>query len=187
MGFFYKAKSSVINFFADIRFYWLGFVLFGNSSYQLKGDQMREILNAIKPGDILLRRYNHYLGSVLVPGHYSHAAIYIGDDRVIHMLGKGITNEDILTFMRCDDVAIMRALMPQKQIDAAIKKAKEYEKMGVEYDYNFDTNSPARFYCTEMTDGCYDYPVKEEIMPRKKIMPDDYTKSGFFEVVWYKG
>lgn len=182
----YSIKSKVINFFSDIRGYWFGFVLFGNSSYQLKGPHMREILDVVQPGDVLLRRYAHYLGSVLVPGHYSHAAVYAGDNKIIHMLGDGITEEDILTFMRCDDLAVLRLISGLISAEYAVRKAKTHKKVGVDYDFDFDTDNPKRFYCTEFVDNCFGCMVKGEISPKTKIMPDDFLRSGAFEVIWSK-
>jgi hypothetical protein len=183
MSFMYKAKSSVLSFFSDIRFYWLGFVLFGDSHYKVKGPDMRAVLNRLQAGDVLLRRYSHYLGSVLISGHFSHAAIYVGDNKVIHMLGDGVVEEDILTFMRCDDIAVLRCKYPNV-IEYAINSARAYKKLGVEYDYDFDA-SPKRFYCTEFVDNCYDYPVKKETKG-KIILPDDFLRCSFFRVVFKK-
>ena len=105
----YAIKSKLLSFFSDIRIYPGGIVFAGDSSYKVKGPDMRQVLDRVLPGDILLRRYSHYLGSVLIKGHFSHAGIYVGNNKVVHMLGSGITEEDILTFLRCDDICIMRA------------------------------------------------------------------------------
>lgn len=180
-----KLKKKVIDFFADIRIYWFGFVLFGNSSYHVKGDDMRKCIDKIKKGDVLLRRYSHYLGSVLIPGYFSHAAIYAGNNKVIHMLGDGINKEDILTFLRCDDVCILRYHSDEITQDALIK-AESHLYNGIEYDYDFDTDSPKRFYCTEFVDNCFGYSVKYEF-DLKRIMPDDFLKSKRFIKIWRKG
>jgi len=107
---FKKAKKKFLSWGADIRVYKspMFFVFFGDSHYKIKGVHMREILNTLKAGDVLLRKYDNYVGSRLIPGYWSHAAMYIGDDKVVHMLKGGIATEDILTFMRCDDIAILR-------------------------------------------------------------------------------
>lgn len=180
MGLFYDIKSKVISFFSDIRIYWCGIILFGDSHYKFKGADMRYVLDTIKPGDVLLRRYSHYLGSIIVPGHFSHAAFYPGNGRIIHMLGGGIEEEDILTFMRCDDIAIIRP--PELTVSKAIEKAENYLTLGIDYDFDFDFDSPAKFVCTEFVDALFDYPVKEMIGD-KAVMPDNFLDSGFFTVV----
>jgi hypothetical protein len=182
---FYKMKSKVISFLADIRIYWFGFILFGQSSYKIKGPHMRHIINTLEPGDILLRRYDHYLGSVAVSGYFSHAAIYVGDNRIIHMLGDGVCEEDILTFMRCDDIAILRE-SSQVTKESAIEKAENFLVSGVEYDFDFDNDTVNRMYCTEFIDNCFGYPVKCMKGANKKILPDDFLDVKSFRVVWRK-
>jgi len=186
MSLFYKIKSKVLSFLSDIRFYPGGFILFGSSSYGIKGSETREIINELLPGDILLRRYAHYLGSRLIPGYFSHAAVYVGHNNVIHMLGEGINKEDILTFLRCDDICILR---PRDMFKAeqAIIKAENHLKMGIEYDYEFDHDSAKRFYCTEFVDNCYDYVVKK-MVKKDMIMPDDFLqlKKVIFDIVWMR-
>ena len=181
----YSIKSKIIYFFAHIRLYWLGFILFGDPSHKIKGPHMRAILNVLQPGDVLLRRFSNTLGSMLTPGYFSHAAFYAGDNKVIHMLGEGIVEEDILTFMCCDDVAVLRP--PVGLIDQATQRAKMYLNFDIEYDYYFDTVSKSRFYCTEFVDNLFDYPVKSIIKENNAILPDDFLDAAdFFKVVWRK-
>jgi len=185
MGTLYNIKASVMSWFSDIRIYRGGFVLFGPSSYQLKGNEMREILNIIEPGDILLRRYSHYIGSLLIPGYFSHAAVYVGDNSIIHMLGEGITKEDILVFLRCDDIAVLRA-KDKMLAETIITNAKLYLDKRIKYDYNFDTKSSKKFYCTEFVDKCANNIVQNSLKKHKTIMPDDFLNKIIFDIIWNK-
>lgn len=180
----YKTKSKVINFFSDIRFYTGGLILFGDSHYEFKGPDMRKALNVLQPGDALLRRYSHYLGTVFIPGYFSHTAVYVGDDKIIHMLGDGINKEDILTFMRCDDLAVLRA--NKKLSEQAIFRANKHFDGGMEYDFDFDTTTDKRLYCTEFVDNCFGYPIRSEKGRSAKIMPDHFLESKSFSVIWRK-
>jgi hypothetical protein len=183
MSLWYNIKSKFLSWASDIRIYPGGFILFGESSYQIKGPAMRQIIEVLIPGDVMLRRYSHYLGSVIIPGYFSHATIYIGDDSVIHMLGEGITQEDILTFLRCDDIIILRPidrLLPEQ----AIMKAKDLLTLKIPYDYDF-TNDTDKLYCTEFIDDIFDNPVWKK-NGGKKIMPDDFLRCGIFEIIWTK-
>lgn len=175
----YNLKKKVLSFVADIRIYKGGIILFGDSSYAVKGPEMRAILSSIQPGDVLLRRYNHYLGSVTIPGYWSHAALYVGANEVIHMLGKGICSEDILTFMRCDNVAILRA-KDTTLIDQAINKAYTFREKGIEYDYDFDTEKADKFYCTEFVDNCFGYQIRDRQQSDEIIIPDDFLNEEVF-------
>lgn len=180
----YKIKSKIINFFSNIRIYAGGVILFGESSYQIKGPDMRIILSNLQKGDILLRRYSHYLGSVLIKGYYSHAAIYVGDNKVIHMLSDGITSEDILTFLRCDDICILR-YNDHSKINEAIETVLKFENSKIEYDFNFDSKCSNKLYCTELVNCCYNYPIKITTN-HKYILPDDFLECESFSLVWRK-
>ncbi len=183
----YTIKVKVISFFADIRFYNFGIILWGDSHYNLKGPHMRLILDLVEPGDILLRKYDHYLGSRLIKGFWSHAAVYVGDNQVVHMLGDGIVKEDILTFMRCDHVAILRcrdeSLIP-KAIDLANcqmgKNLIARGTRGIKYDYDFEAGDD-KFYCTEFVSFCFGHPKFEKM--GKFILPDDFLHS-IFDKIW---
>lgn len=182
---FTKIKEQFIKWFADIRVYVGGFILFGSSAYEIKGQHMRDILSILKPGDILLRRYNHYLGSLAVPGYWSHVAIYVGDDKVIHMLGNGIAREDILTFMRCDDIMVLRC--PEKdRVLNAICASYNYYNLSIKYDYSFNFKDKSKMSCTELLHDVYAEPKITKRLSDKYICPDDFLNS-IFEVVWRKG
>jgi len=188
MSVFYKIKKAAIKWFGNIQvFKYPSFIMFGHTAYEMKGEDVRDIINIIQPGDILLRRYNHYLSGLMIPGYYTHAAIYMGNNKVIHMLGDGIDKQDILTFCRCDDVAIIHC--NEEQISkAAIKKARDLYVKGVEYDFSFDFSDSTRFSCTEVIDYFFDKPK----MNRKKenyIMPDDYLTldKSLFTINYQKG
>jgi hypothetical protein len=185
MNVLYKIKSVIISWFADIRIYIGGFILFGSSAYEIKGDHMREILDTLEPGDILLRRYSHYIGSRLVPGYWSHVALYVGDGEVIHMLGNGIAKEDILTFMRCDDIAILRGEEKDRAYNAIIG-ANNYYNLSIKYDYSFNFKDKSKMSCTELLYDIYAEPEITKRISDKYICPDDFLNS-IFKVIWTKG
>ena len=180
----YKFKSMIINWFGDIKIYpYPMFIMFGSTSYKIKGEDTREIVDAIQPGDILLRRYNHYISGLMIPGYFTHAAIYIGDNKVVHALGDGVIEEDILTFCRCDDIGIIRC-RNQEMIDYAIDFAKK--QIGKEYDFDFNTENPDEFYCTELVYYAYQKPMMERT--GSVVLPDQmyrmhFSNSGLFELV----
>jgi uncharacterized protein YycO len=172
--FFKKIKIAFLRWGADILVFkgpmWL--VFFDDIHYKIKGDDQRKILSTLKPGDILLRRYNHYLGSLLIPGYWSHAAIYVGEDSVIHMLGQGCTKEDILTFLRTDDLAIIR-FNDETLATSAINKAIEFYNKKIPYDYEFDSQDLEELYCSKLTYLCYNKPKINQKTVTGNILPDD--------------
>jgi hypothetical protein len=135
-----KLYERLLTVFGDIKvFRYPLFLVYDPGSYQVKGDDVREALDVLQPGDILLRSYSNYLDGRFIPGVFSHAAVYAGELReadrasagarigdsaereraqremfrtgkqmVIHAMAEGVFIEDILTFSRCDQMAILR-------------------------------------------------------------------------------
>lgn len=116
--------------FGDIKvFRWPMFLVYDPGSYKVKGEQMREAMKAIRPGDILLRRYDNYLDGYFIPGYFSHVGLYLGEvtaahralvppgmrdtlalgeQVVMHALAEGVLIEDFLNFCRCDGLLVLR-------------------------------------------------------------------------------
>ena len=175
-------RNFLVSWFADIRFYNLGLILWGSSTYKIKGPHMRQILDLLQPGDILLRKYDHYLGSVLIKGFWSHAAVYVGNNEVIHMLGGGITTEDILTFLRTDHIMILRHEDENEALLIA-SRAYGFSNDKIKYDYDFDLKDNSQMYCTEFVDVC----SNKEISKCTKggfLLPDDFLKCQKLIKIW---
>lgn len=158
---FYEIKSRILKFLSDVRVYPLGIVLYGQTGYKVKGPHIEKIDALLKPGDVLLTRYDHYLGYLLGDligaGYYGHAGLYVGDNtdgpqRVLHMLGGGLKSESIYTFLRKDHVLILRAR--ENMAFAAAKRAKQMYSDGVDYDFDFETDNET-YYCFEFVWHCY--------------------------------
>lgn len=180
--FLYNIKRKILHFVSDIRVYkYPAFViLWGDTHYKLKAEEKRMIINTIEPGDILLRVYYNYLGSIFIPGYWSHSALFDGPHHVIHMLGNGIVREDILKFMNCDDIAILRYKGGIEKIQEAIEKAKNQLSKGVEYDYDFNTETPEKFYCTELISYVYNLSYPKD----KMIFPDQFLKDPNLDIIY---
>ena len=120
--------------------------------YSIRGNQIRQICNLVKPGDIILRGYKHYLDGFLIPGKYSHVGIYIGEHTVVHAVAEGVSLTNIIDFTRCDRIAIFRPTFGQND---AIQKAKAFLGAKVPYDFGFERGISA-LYCFELCGECYD-------------------------------
>lgn len=187
MSLYKDIKKALINFIGNIEYYKGGLVLFGTSGLKLKGKDWREILDVIQPGDIILNAHDNYVSSLFIKGDFGHAGLYVGDNQLIHVIGTGIEKIDVLTFLRADRAVVIRPTN-QSIVDSIIQKAYEQLAKEVQYDYDFDYHNTTQFYCTEFTDFCTGYLLREGVSKGKKyIYPDDYLiPSDLFKIVWNK-
>jgi len=176
-----KVYNNFLKFFGDIKVYkYPMFILYDPGSYKIKGDEIRQVINIIEPGDILIRGYVNYLDGYFIPGFFSHAGLYIGkvsekeksllkpeqysffktgDQLVIHSMAEGVFMEDIINFCRCDYMVILRR---NEKIKTENSKNYTYEKvlnkamqnLGKEYDFKFDFNDFHKLSCTEFVYDC---------------------------------
>jgi len=145
-----KAPRALIELTGHIYFHKLpGFILYRPHMHKVRGEDVRKVLDVVETGDILLRRFDGYLNTILTPGFWGHAGTYIGENDVVHSLSQGVTQEDILNFCRADAISILRPLngpIPNVR-EIAIALADEH----VPYDYDFCSGNKA-YYCTELVD-----------------------------------
>lgn len=161
-------------------------VIFDPELHKVKGLQVREILNSVEPGDILIRRVDGYLGSKLTPGYWSHAGLYIGGNEICHSIASGVVYEDILDFCRTDHICLAKVKASNLQKFEATERAREMEHEHLEYDFTFSDNN-GKVYCTEFINLCYsglfnsDYSMVVSV--KHAFLPDDLYKSKKLDVV----
>lgn len=185
----YKIKKSILSWFGDIQVHkYPMFVIFGDAHYKIKGKQSRNILDCLKPGDVLLRHYDKYISSLFIPGYYDHAAIYVGDGMVSHAIAEGVILEDILSFIRCDDVMVLRAPddIHEEASTYAAGRAVRFVEDKAEYDFDFDENTLNKIYCSELVYQCYKnfnedigMFIRESGFGKGTYVPEDLTKCNF--------
>ena len=142
----------------------------------------------IKPGDIVIRRFEGYIDKWLIPGWWNHGGVYVGGDakQVVHAVSDGVLIEDVLNFMRTDHMIVLRP--PEDMREEGIKRAMQI--VGSEYDFAFDFGDNKRFSCTEVVDHCYPGIIEpRKRFWRKTIVADDIVAmarltSSKLEVVW---
>jgi len=102
-------------------------------------------------------------------------------------MAQGVFKEDILTFLRCDFVAVLRPHLTKEEIRNITMRIREKE--GTEYDFDFDFKSHCRLSCTELVYwGFKPYIEKLGIALVKRfsgetITPDDFLNSNL-EVIF---
>ena len=156
-------KSKFLQVFGDIKvFRFPLFLVYDPDDYGVSGNDTRDIIKIIKPGDLILRKYKHYLDGYFIPGKYSHTGIYVGGGKIIHAVAEGVSYTDIIEFTRCDHIAILRPASGQK---AAIEKAKQFVKDGIPYDFDFKEGNKS-LYCHELGAACYSNLRIQKLVPK---------------------
>jgi uncharacterized protein YycO len=168
---------------------------------KLKDDatMLKNMLAQLQPGDILLEKTPFTLTDKSIPGHFGHAAIYIGSaDQlreinaldlpivqknlakitegrgVVEALRNGVQLNKLQDFMNEDDVAILR---PKNLTLADKLEAIELAlgNLGKKYDFNFDVNTTDTIVCSELVYIAYpqvDF-VTKNVLGSFAITPDD--------------
>lgn len=193
MNLLYRLERKLFTFLGDIKvFGWTHPMWFGINAhgYKLKGTVYRKLRELLMPGDIVLRRFDGYLSSYMIPGFWNHAGIYIGEDenkpeQVIHAVSEGVIQEDILNFMRTDHLLVLRCINERKtkRVKNAIELAKSI--VGKPYDFGFDFKDTNRFSCTELVSYCYPHlEVGKKRFGKETIVADDFFNCSELKTIW---
>lgn len=171
---------------------------------KLKGDEamMQAVQTHLQPGDILLEKTPFTLTDKSIPGHFGHAAIYVGTvdqlremealelpmvkkhlDKiaaghvVVEALRSGVHLDTLQDFMNVDDVAILRPKnLSIKERREAVNLA--LGNLGKKYDFNFDVNTTETIVCSELVYIIYpqvDF-VTRRVLGSFAITPDDIAQ-----------
>lgn len=152
--FFYKLWAKFITAFGNIKvFKFPMFMVYDPTFFLMDGKHIKQALDILEPGDVIMRGYNCYLDGMFIddPFKYSHGGLYIGNDTVIHAVAEGVSEIDAIEFMECDRICIYR---PKKYKREAISKAKKLLAEDTPYDFSFRMGNSA-VYCFELCAECY--------------------------------
>lgn len=215
MNIFTKIYNTTLKIFGDIKIYkYPFFILYDPGSYLIKGDESRQVMNILQPGDIIVRGYKNYLDGYFIPGFFSHVGLYLGnvpntkkinllpyvyenfyaqgEQIVVHAMAEGVFMEDLLNFCRCDYLIVLRLEdINEDTIDDIYLSA--LSKLGTPYDYKFDFSTFHNLSCTEFVYVCMPDRLKQEgVFMRNRRKPillhptlvPDDFVNSSLEVVW---
>ena len=186
MSLWTKLYNGTLKIFGDLKvFKFPFFLLYDPGSYLIKGDEVREFMKVVQPGDILVRGYKNYLDSYFIPGFFTHTGLYVGnvpnednimllpsardefyaegEQIVIHAMADGVFMEDLLNFSRCDYLLVLRSEeVTQDNVNEVYNRA--LLNLGKPYDFKFDFSKYNNLSCTEFVYVCL-----EEILVKSGV------------------
>jgi hypothetical protein len=137
---------------------------------------LAEVAGSLRPGDVLLIRTEDSITAALLPGFWTHAAIYAGTlqdferlgllehpkvsrlrrvfDRqgphalVIEAVPRGCRVHTLEYALRADDLMVLRPNLEDGAIKDALLEA--FSHVGKPYDFEFDFNVSTRIVCSEL-------------------------------------
>ena len=168
---------------------------------KLYGDKNIEayLTKQLKAGDILLEKTPFRLTDKMIPGHWGHAAIWIGTKDELKQLGiwdhevvrpyhekiesghgviealrSGVTINTLAHFMNIDDIAIIREpeISDKERAENIIRT---FRQLGKEYDFNYDVETTDKIVCSQLVYLAYTditWPTSK-IAGRYTISPDN--------------
>jgi uncharacterized protein YycO len=160
------------------------------------------VVRDLRAGDILLEKTPFRLTDRLIPGHWGHAAIWVGTEQELKQLGlwehpvvqkhqdavrsgasvvealrDGVQMNTLEDFLNIDDLAVLRMKsLGSEELAQSIIRA--LRQVGKAYDFNFDVETTDKIVCSELVYLAYpgpDWPT-DKIMGRYTISPDHVAR-----------
>ena len=191
IGILYKLWSVFLIWFSKIKvlkFGMLPILASDQDPYVVTGHDILQIMELIEPGDVLLRGYDKYLDGKFIPDEhgYSHGAIYVGKNEVVHAASPFVHSISIIDFCQCDRVMVLR---PMYGSEDAVKKAMSL--LGKPYDFNYESTDE-RLYCFELVANLYQNANMEQydvskflgLVNRKCYLAKSIYENKFFKIVY---
>jgi hypothetical protein len=168
-----------------------------------KAEAHAHIVEVARPLDVMLFANKTYIGGRFVPGRFTHSAIYLGTEAELRAVGLWNDpafrplQDDIRagkifleafrpvvrliepeTILQTDAVAILRPKLTLAQRREAARRG--VSKLGVPFDYWFDSRTPEDLACTELIAYAMPWIDFEETVSygRPAVMPDSMVAQG---------
>ena len=155
MKFLNKIWHRFLRIFGNIKvFKFPFFIVYDPDENEMDGEHILKALKILQPGDIIFRGYKHYADGFFIPSprKFSHAGIYTGNNTIIHAVSPNVVKCNVVDFMMCDRIAIVR---PKYGQEKAIERARQYLNNQIKYDFDFSDGDES-LYCFELCAYCYE-------------------------------
>lgn len=160
----------------------------------------KEIEKQLQIGDILLEKTPFRLTDSMIPGHWGHAAIWVGTEHELRDIGlwehplvaryheqiqrgelvaeslrTGTTLSPLSEFLNIDDMGVIRSRQPLTDDEMRNTIILALRQIGKDYDFNFDVETTDKIVCSQLVYLSYtkiDWPT-ESVVGRYTISPDN--------------
>jgi hypothetical protein len=172
----YKGQSKIAT--------WLGDTRLVSRPPFISLEQIEQISEKIKPGDIILERRNWYLSNPWLPGFWPHSALYVGRVQDLRELGiadhpavmkhlkpytkqakdgqeytviEAVSEGVVLNSLEHSALADYVAVLRPRVTNEqkAAAIAQAFTHLGKPYDFNFDFDDTDKLVCTQLVYLCY--------------------------------
>ncbi len=164
-----------------------------------RAEVLEKLGKELKAGDILLEKTPFRLTDTFIPGHWGHAAIWVGREAELRELGiwdhpvvqphqanirqgrgivealrSGVVMNNVEHFLNIDDLAVLRheILPAEKRAEIVLQTLRQ---VGKAYDFNFDAETTKRIFCSKLVYLAYgdlNWPTSS-ILGRATVSPDN--------------
>lgn len=177
---------------------WMGKVHMPYSKKKVTANMVEDILKIIEPGHVLVSTTYGELSNLFIPGKFRHAAIYVGNGRVVEAIGIGVRNVSIYQFCMTKDLVVLLDNLEANHEQMQLVVTNAISCVGKPYDYDFwipheHSNSKVNeaFYCAELVWYCYKQacPNMEfklrQVMGARTVIPDDFVNANkYWQKLW---
>lgn len=160
----------------------------------------KSIAEQLQIGDILVEKTPFRLTDSMIPGHWGHAAIWIGTEQELKNIGlwdhplvsrnheqiqrgelvaeslrTGTTLSSLSHFMNIDDLGVIRNRQPLSDDEMRETIILALRQIGKAYDFNFDVETTDKIVCSQLVYLSYrkiNWPT-ESVVGRYTISPDN--------------
>jgi hypothetical protein len=170
---------------------------------------VEEIESTLKPLDMIFEKTPFALTDKFIPGHFGHAAIWLGTEQelkdlgmwdhpliapyqeqisrgysIVEALRPGVSMNSVRGFSNIDHIAIVRAknILSDKSVYSDVYES-ALRNIGKDYDFNFDVTTADKIVCSELLYNAFGhikFPTKFRL-GRSTIEPDLIAEVNFYD------
>jgi hypothetical protein len=205
IGLFNKITNFLSGFFGNVA----GNIKFRTGYLSNNAEALEIAQKGLRPMDIILEKSPFVLTDKFIPGHFGHAAIYLGTKEQLEEIGmwnhpdiipyqleieagrtileavrSGVRLNSLEDFLNIDEMTIVRksdALNSKDQVAEQIRRG--IDQLGKAYDFNFDISTFDKIVCSELiyiVFGHVKWPTRYRV-GRPTITPDDIAETLFYK------